>query len=713
MNSEKTIKNNKIPNAIKTLGMTSFRRTVWVPIIWSVLMIVLTVMMTDSYSYSYYNRINPYSFAELAEELNELMPMYIISIIFSVLFGAMQFSFLTKVNSVGFIHSLPVTRNGIFTAYYVSGVISVLIPQIILALTVLMIPWKYKFLFALLVLVVGVIYSVGVYSFAVMMSMFAANALGGIVFAGFFLAVPAIIEAFLRTVMDQSLYGYYIDTYNWFIQYLYLIPQTVMLDFGWLYYLIATVIFAALAFLLYKKHPSETAGDLIAFPKIRAIATIICGILAGFCGYLVFGRSFIYFGIFGSICAVLVNFAIKKKFSFASSAAYTGVICIVAFAIYGTFAFDLTGFVHRIPEKTEIENIIVNEGYHRRGLESIYINGNQYYVPNEPIKIKDGDGVDKVIELHKDLIGNRDYHYYGYVETATSAYGSPYYDPGDSENIIIEYTLKNGKKLIREYRAYYNRNRDTLEAVLSLPEMKMQEHPILRADAMAFRADILGTVENVFLDEDEARMLEDAITRDILTFGKDDVRKLYGYRAAPILRVRFDYKYEKVCNADGKTVSSELFRDWEDNNIVWIYPEFTETLAALRSLGHENLIDFNEIPSHYLISIEKHHSKDGINTDVYHPIYVYDEAFLSKLMQYSFNASAQKLDISDNTAYRIAIENKNKESVSDITIYGKVDFIEEFISAQNPEKDENASYKGVPYRVRDYDKLAPETFLID
>jgi hypothetical protein len=98
---------------------------------------------------------------------------------------------------------------------------------------------------------------------------------------------------------------------------------------------------------------------------------------------------------------------------------------------------------------------------------------------------------------------------------------------------------------------------------------------------------------------------------------------------------------------------------------------------------------------------------------VYHPIYVYDEDFKARLMRYSFNATAERIEASDNTAYRIVLENKNKESVSDITIYGEVDFIEEFISTQNPEKDENASYKGVPYRVSDYDKLAPETFLID
>ena len=705
MNSD-VIKNKKKASGGFTLALTAFKRTLWVPVVWSVMLVVITTLIAP---FGYYGNeyLGP-AFTKIVNDMEgDIIGQCIISVIISAVFGAVQFSFLARNSSVGFIHSLPVKRKDVFLSYYLSGAVSVVIPQIAMALVFLATAYSHNFTRAFIAFATGAIYSVGVYTFAVMMSRFSANVLGGIVFSGFFLAVPAIVEAFLRTVMEQSLYGYYNDSYEWFIQYLYLSPRMIMLDLGWLYYLVATVIFATLAFLLYKKHPSETAGDLIAFPKIRAIATIICGVLAGFCGYLVFGRSFVYFGIFGSICAVLVNFAIKKKFSIASSAAYAGAICIVAFAIYGTFAFDLTSFVHRVPEKSEIESVMVFEGYYRDNSEKIYVDGNQYYVSNEPIKIKDGYGFDKVINLHKDLIGNRDYYHYGSVEMYRS------YDSGTSEMIIIEYTLKNGKKLIREYRAYYGRNRDTLEAVLSLPEMKMQEHPILREDARAFRADIFGAVATVYLDEEKAQILEDAVTRDILTYGKDSIRKLYGYRADSVLRIRFEYKYENACDEDGNVIPSEFFKDWEDSNLVWIYPEFTETLTALRSLGYGSLIDFNEIPSHYVISIEKQHSKDGISTDVYHPIYVYDEDFKARLMRYSFNATAERIEASDNTAYRIVLENKNKETTSEIMIFGEVDFIEEFISTQNPVKDENASYKGVPYRVSDYDKLVPETFLID
>ena len=709
--SSDVVKIKKFPKGGFILALTAFKRTLWVPIVWSVLLVVITTLIAP---FGYYGNeyLGP-AFTKIVNDMEgDIIGQCIISVIISAVFGAVQFSFLARNSSVGFIHSLPVKRKDVFLSYYLSGAVSVVIPQIAMALVFLATAYSHNLTRAFIAFAVGSIYSVGAYSFAVMMSRFSANVLGGIVFSGFFLAVPAIVEAFIRVVMEEGLYGYYGDSYNWIIQYLYLSPKMIILNLGWLYYLLATAIFVTLAFLLYRKHPSETAGDLIAFPKIRGIATVICGVLAGFCGYLTFGNSFIYFGIFGSICAVLVNFAIKKKFSFVSSAEYAGAICLIAFAIYGIFAFDLTGFVNRVPEASKVESVIVHEGYTNRAYQEIYINGHKYNTSDEPYRIKDSEDIEKVIDLHKDLIGNRNYYQWGTVEVATRSYISPYYDAGDSENIIIEYNLKNGKKLIREYRAYYGKNRDTLEAVLSLPEMKMQEHPVLREDAVAFRADVFGALETVYLDEEKTSILEDAVTRDIIALGKDDVRKLYGYRAssASVLRIRFEYSYTRAYDSDGnevKNLDSSKYK-WEDTNVVWIYPEFTETLTALRDMGYGRLIDFSEIPSHYEISVEKHHSPNGISTDVYYPQYVFDDEFKTKLLKYAFDASAEKLNTSDNTAYRIVLENKNKETTSEIMIFGEVDFIEAFIAERNPERDSNASYKGVPYMVKDYDKLVPE-----
>ena len=178
MNSEnlKTVKKHSKP--CLTLGLTAFKSTLWIPIIWSV---ILTVLFTNyaGNGYGLFGRFDaPFIFGEFMVEFNGFLGFFAISILFSAIMGAIRFSYLTKVNSTGFINSMPVSRNRIFASYYISGIISVLIPNVVLALNCFIIQWQYNYIVAFFVLVGGAVYSVGVYSFAVMMSMFSAKTAG-------------------------------------------------------------------------------------------------------------------------------------------------------------------------------------------------------------------------------------------------------------------------------------------------------------------------------------------------------------------------------------------------------------------------------------------------------------------------------------------------------------------------------------------------------
>ncbi len=709
MNSDNV---KKTSLACRTLAFTAFRRTAWVPVVWSVLMVVLTMIGSIRSYYRQYDYMIGYTFADIAEELNELMPQFAFSIVFSALFGAMQFSYLTRVNSVGFIHSLPVSRNGMFASYYLSGAVSVLIPQLVLALNVLIIPWKYRFLFALLVFVVGTLYSVGVYSVGVMMSMLSAKTIGCVVFTGFGLATPYLAENFVRIIMRTNLYGYYNESEYWITENIYLIPETVMSPKGFIY-LAVIVVFTLLAWILYRRRHSELAGDLVAYPGIRGAATVACGILAGVCAYLVFGGSLFLFGLFGVICSVLVNFAVKKRFDIVSSLAHAGILAGITVVIVCVFAFDITGFERRIPELEDIESVTVSERYHRGNI-LFYTEDGYVYSDDDCLKIKDENGIETVRRFHEDLIGNKDYYESstGTYVTYTKPYYMDLYDPGASGNFIIEYKLKNGETVTRSYNAYYGRNRETLMAVVELPETKIYDHPILREDIKVNYARLETPVGVVSLTVQEAEIVRKALMQDIIEAPASKERGLNDFRSVSVISLKFEYEYTQAVDEKGrKIVEPEIFgKNSNDTNEV-VYPHYVNTVRVLRELGYGEYLDYDNIDEGFSIAIEKHKARSvngtDIKTDAYYPVRSEEAEFIKAVMSYAFSISSENCDEMYDTAYMISYENKPYGSEASngggFFIYGEVDFIEQWLDSMNPEKDYNGGYDGVPYAANKYE----------
>lgn len=728
MNSDNVKKVNKTSSVYKTLAFTAFRRTIWVPIIWSVLMIVLTFTMLDgfvNYYSGYYRMTFQYNLSDIIEEVNEFMPMYVISIIFSAFFGAMQFSFLTKINSVGFIHSLPASRNGIFASYYLSGVVSVIIPQIVLAAGVLLIPVKGKALFALFVLIVGLLYSVGVYSFGVMMSMFSGKTIGGVLFTVVGLATPYLVENFIRIIMNTSLFGYYNDSEFLIQEYVYLIPEMVLSLKG-LIYLAAIVIFTVCAWLLYKRNHSELAGDLVAYPGIRGVAIAICGILAGVTGYLVFDGNLFVFGLFGIICSVLVNFAVKKRFEIKSSAVSAAVLAGITLVVFIIFNFDITGFEARIPDTDDIESVQVYENYRRNNVLT-YVDGSYIYMNNEPTRITDKEKIEIVRDFHKDMIGNRDYYEYRntYTNVQTMPYDGGRYDPYSSGSFVIEYKLKNGKTLIRSYVAYHGRNRDAILNVISLPETRVYDHPIMRDDIKVNYARLETSAGVVSLTAQESEKVRQALALDIAEAPAETERGLNDFRSISPIYLDFEYVFTEAVDEKGRIITdTEVLKYHSSDTHEALYPHYTRTINMLYNLGYGEYLDFENLPDDVTITIEKHEVANGesinfekykqqgeeymkLTTEVYLSQKSGDKELIKSIMQYAFSVSSENCDEIYDTAYRISLVSDSKaSSISDISfhIYGKVDFIEEWLKTTNTEKVQDMSYDGVPYMENKYEK---------
>lgn len=656
-----------------TLFLNNLKRMFWLPLVWSVLNVVMT--QTDLYG-TYWKSgltVSVSIFQACTEKLSRLMPQFIITIIISAIFGSTVFSYLNRVSSAGFIHGLPLRRKDIFAANYLSGAVITLIPQIALALDVAFaVQWEYSGAFALVTLLVGCVYAIGVYSFGVMMSQFSSNTLGGIVFTVFGLASPVIIEGFIRLLMMTKLYGYCGTEDYSVIGYLYLMPEQVASADG-LIYAAAIIIFTLCAWLMFKRRSVELSGDLIAFSKIRGIATIICGLIAGMCGYLIFGNSLFMFALFGTIVAVLINFAIRKKFTAKGAIIPASTIIVLALAIFCTFNFDILGFEKRIPDISQIKSATINELY-TSNMKYIYLDDTQIRLSEEPYIITDVERLKKVISVHKEALKNKNY----------------YDGTQDIQNIEIEYTLKNGKKLKRGYTLFYSRNKDALNTIYSLPEYTARQHVILRNDAKiksATLSDIYG--RTVTFSASDAEKLRTAVVNDINNTSEKYGRKLNSFASTAHMYISFSYYYDKGWYVnDDSEVPISLLKLYDSNDFEEIYSYYTETLKTLEELGCKDNLSFDpqNIPDGYSMTVEKH-SYNNYGADVaVAPQEVKDAQTISKILEYAFAAS-EDMCMDDTTTYWIEYEYKSKSgntiSGDGFWIYGEVDFIEEFLSESN------------------------------
>ncbi len=611
---------NKTKNIFRTpaaaLYSGALRRGLWMPITYSIFLIVC-ISFTGS-RFAYYNNAWRENYAEwLLSRLDSYLPFFGLSIIVAALVGCTVFSYINRVSSACFVHGLPVGRTGIFFAHYGAGATMLLIP--ILAASVYVGFHTGNAHFGLLFLVVNLLYSIGVMSFAILVCQISANILGGIIFTGFGLATPIICEGFVIYLMEENLYGY-AGTYSDLAvsRVFYLVPSMVPTAWG-LVYVFAIALFTAVGLLLFKKRAVELAGDLIAFAGIRKAAVYVCGILAGMCAYLIFDANLFMFLLFGVLCAVLVNFAIRKRFTVKGAITPALTVLATTVLIFVIFRFDLTGFERRIPDLEDIESARVHTGYYNDAIRDIDGKRVQYVDFHEPIRGE--ENIERVRVLHKDLIGNKDFY--------ASADHSRYY--------TVEYTLKSGRTFERRYQIYYDKNAEAFEPVATLREFKRNNHDILEDDISIVYAEVEGIYGKTERFEGaRADMLYRAVVEDILTVPYEQDHDLHRFAADRYVTVYFRYFYNNAVYLSGIPVERSVLAQIDRGERVAVSPSYKNTMAVLRDICPE-LVDINtEIPDNSSLVIEYFvETQAGMNaftTERYETAKITDKAAIVEIM---------------------------------------------------------------------------------
>ncbi len=218
---------------------------------------------------------------------------------------------------------------------------------------------------------------------------------------------------------------------------------------GWTYMAIAVavgLVLAVLALVLYRRRRLETAGDFVAFRKLRPLFWVIFSICAGWLWQLfasgLMGTSdstgYLFFIIGAAVGFFVGHMLLERTVKVFRGKAFVKLtVLFVALGLsLGLVSLDPVGITRRVPAPEKTEGVLLVEGDRTEEyLEKVY-EGSGYGYRNKYL-FKDFASIEQATKLHKQLIDEGDS-------------GSNY------QTISLYYRMKDGSSLVRYYKLRYN-----------------------------------------------------------------------------------------------------------------------------------------------------------------------------------------------------------------------------------------------------------------
>lgn len=197
----------------------------------------------------------------------------------------------------------------------------------------------------------------------------------------------------------------------------------------------------ALVWWLYKKRPSETAGDAMSFRWLQPAARWVIGLCGGLgLGLFLRYTAFIDSGfasllicqlVMGVICFFAAQMLLKKKFHIFTRRWWVETLALVLTLLGVTLCvkLDITGYQHRVPDAEDVTSVRFSASYAN-------------FTTDDPA------AVESVISLHRAILEQ-------YDETGERLENQTYLDTEGgpiTRYVRVDYQLRNGTSLRREWR---------------------------------------------------------------------------------------------------------------------------------------------------------------------------------------------------------------------------------------------------------------------
>lgn len=442
----------------------------------------------------------------------------VISIVYAILCAMAVWNYLYNARSVGMMHTLPIRREGLFVTNVLSGLTMMAIPYTVTGVLLVLVTMLFGGFepVGVLVTVLGVmgesLFFFGLATFCAFIvgNVFMLPALYGL------LNFIAVLTDFMVNLLAQGfcfgLNSSYSGTVEWLSPVVYLVQKispnstyetqwvtdrlggqryetsvltSVTLENGWLIAAYAAVGAAllGLAWLLYRRRRSESAGDVVAVGWMKPVFRYGCAAYAAILGgrllYALLWESFQngqYFALLPMILCMIAGGAVGyyaasmllAKTPRVFKTTWKGMLAVAlgCAALCGAMKYDLFGVTRRIPAPDSVK------------LVNVYAAGSNYYLtPGQ-----DDALIEKVRALHQAIISDKDYALTT-ASAATEAYsGADGEVPYAYTTVRFTYTLNSGLKVERRYNLYLTQNRMAregtydylLDQLINSPEMRQK-----------------------------------------------------------------------------------------------------------------------------------------------------------------------------------------------------------------------------------------------
>lgn len=418
-----------------------------------------------------------------------------------VLLAAVLFRYLQVKAPADFIHSLPIKRAEIFHHHALIGMFLLVVPVVITSIVIAIVHGLLNLdaYFSITDIFVWTGLTILMNVFVFSLSSFLGTVTGisalQVILTYIFLFFPAGITVLTHWNVKYFIYGFPYDYYV--IRNIdYLTPVFRLLEIGTknfkgieiATYIGLTIVFYLLAIFAYKRRPIEAATQAIAFRYLKPVfkyGVTFCMMLLGgvyfgetqdqMFGWILFG--YISGSLFGYVIAEVILqktwriFREMKGYAF-----YSVAVVAVAFLL----SLDMTGFEKKLPDANAIEKVYFSDTMHwfiekdeasEEEREPLYYYHSAF--PHavsvlekiDPYFFEDKDVIDSVLKLHRQLIEDKN------LGMMTSR---------NYTNVAIAYELKDGSKLVRQYRVPENAYGALLKPIYESLEYRYSNNDLLR-----------------------------------------------------------------------------------------------------------------------------------------------------------------------------------------------------------------------------------------
>ena len=450
---------------------------------------------------------------------------------FGVLVAMAVCSHLYSTRSANFTAALPPKRTAMFATHYLTGLLWLVVPFLVMA-AIAMAIYQVKLQdFTIVFQVFGPGMSMGVglllffYSFAVLCGMLTGHLLALPAFYAIFNGLVGGVWLLLTAIFQEFYYGYPGSvsvvpawvawlTPAWNLLRQYASNGTGISPAAVAIYAVVGVLMALVAGLLYLKRPMERAGDVVIWAGLRPVFRYGVALCSGLAlgsftrivlnlGPLGLAVSAILWGVAGCFVAQMFLTKSVRVLRYWKGA---GAVALSFAALFGVIQLDLTGYETRVPDADDVVSVSISGLDSRpRDTASDFRN----------ISTSDSEAISLLTQLHQQLVDQFDTDDFDWSND-------------DVTSLDLTYTLINGTRISRSYMVPLHETDETRPGTITYLAHEIVNNPDLMLSSYLFPHleekgyQLLGAdlYENYDVDPSnlsvsEARKVYEAVLQDI------------------------------------------------------------------------------------------------------------------------------------------------------------------------------------------------------